>query len=462
MREKIIIYGAGNNFIFSHYELSQFYDCVGLVDGDTNKIGTFIQEMTVQSLGDALELEYDYVVMTPVSVEGISTSLIEKGVSPDKIISLQEAFDRVPDDEWYRTKHIECKDDANKIGIILYGGMGDLLVAKLWIEKMIRIYELKPDVIELFCSNQNYNDTKVIFSDIVSDNSVLPIYYYSEIASLGEYAITLRFCIIPEIFEIRNTKSSLFDSRVGSYFKQLDDEYYCKYNRGFFTTRKYCDTIRAYLVDRKNTVYHTAYDIWGNLKSDPSDKTTIPLISIDEQGYLGKIDLAGKKYITLNTGLNHEYSAKSNTREWSFENWGKLAEAIKTNYPEVTLVQVGLKLKPDDDIDGVVHLNGNTNLEQISVVLKHALVHIDYDGGLVHVNHMVGGRSIVLLGPSEILNHAYPENIYISSGVCNACEWTTPDWLSRCPKEDTSPRCMENITVDMVISEIDKIIKERV
>ncbi len=459
MREKVIVYGAGNNFIFSHYELSQFYDCVGLVDGDINKLGTNVQGMKVQTIEDALANEYEFVVLTPANVEGISSSLIEKGVPADKIIDLQEAFDRIPEDSWHGAKHIEGVSGASKVGIILYGGMGDLLVAKLWLEKLIRIYELDTTDIYLFLSNQNLRDAKLIFSDVVSENNMQTIDDYSKVAAKGEYAITLRFCIIPEVFEIRNTKSDLFDTKVGSYIRRLDEECSCNYNRGFFTTKNYCNTIRTYLVERNNKVYHTAYDIWSNLKAEPSDKTSTPLLNTNEGEYLAEVGLTGKKYITINTGVNQEYSSKRNTREWDFNKWNDLAVTIKTLYPEVKVVQVGLKLKEADDIEADIHLNGKTNLEQISVVLKNAIFHIDYDGGLVHVNHMVGGKSIVLMGPSETSNHAYHENLYVSSGECEACEWTTPDWLSRCPLGDAYPRCMKEITVEKVIDAISEFIE---
>ena len=198
----------------------------------------------------------------------------------------------------------------------------------------------------------------------------------------------------------------------------------------------------------------------GDLGASDTDRINVSLDNINEEEYIHSLGLTGKTYITLNTGLNNEYRNKSNTREWPFEKWKILAETIKSKYPEIIIVQVGLKLDEKDDIPADVHLNGKTNLEQISVVLKHALVHVDYDGGLVHVNHMVGGQSVVLMGPSLAENHAYPENIYISSSACKSCEWATPDWLSVCHKGDTNPRCMDKIIVDMVMTEIEKIIKE--
>ena len=159
-------------------------------------------------------------------------------------------------------------------------------------------------------------------------------------------------------------------------------------------------------------------------------------------------------FITLNNGLNREYLRKNNTRAWSFEKWEELSRRIKETYNNVLTVQIGNRMRKEDDISADINLNGMTDLEQVAILLKNAVVHVDYDGGLVHLRHLYGGKSIVLMGPSNVCNHRYPENEYIQTNICTPCEWQTADWLSVCPKGNDESICMSSITVDMVMEKI--------
>lgn len=213
------------------------------------------------------------------------------------------------------------------------------------------------------------------------------------------------------------------------------------------------------MVERPDAMYHTAYDVMGDFKAIGKD----PELRIDterEQAYLEAAGLVGKKYITLNTGLNMEYLNKGNTRAWPFENWAELSLKIKEKHPYLQIVQVGISLRDEDAIPADIHMNGRTTLEQINILLKNALIHVDYDGGLVHVRHTTRGKSLVLMGPSAAENHRYEENRYIHTKVCHPCEWIRQDWLSVCQKGQGVPPCMESITVEMVMDEIDRLLEE--
>lgn len=451
--ERIVVYGLGNNFVFSYYELSQYYDIVAVSDASEEKWGKEFYGHIACKITSVSKQSYQYVVITPANTKGIKDSLVEQGIEQEKIITLQEAYDRISLSEWVRLKKV-CEDNNEKYtyAFILYGGMGDLIVAKLWISNLIKKYGLSTDKMRLFFSKSNLEDGKYIFNDVVTGDRCNIVNELSDCEMVEKYTAIFRFCIIPEVLKchkmIEENEEGLF-----VYIKKLFDENLKNYNRGFFTSEDYYQTISKYLI-KKNVVYHTAYDILGELGAKASDIASLNSVNVSEKEYLTQVGLYGKKYITINTGLNTEYGKKKNTREWPFEKWNHLAREIKKKYPEILVVQIGLKIKEEDDITADIHLNGKTNLEQIAIVLRNAEKHIDYDGGLVHVNHSVGGRSIVLMGPSAAEKHAYPENVYIDTDVCQACEWTTPDWLSNCPKGYECPKCMTEISVSMVINYI--------
>ncbi len=452
-KKRVVVYGLGNNFIFSYFELSQYYDVVALSDGSKQKWGEVYYGKKVHSIVKISDGSYDYIVITPADSEGIKEALHAQGIKCDRIISLQEALDRIPEKAWIEGKTQYSESTCDKVAFILYGGMGDILIAKNWICKLRDQYSLLPENVELFFAFGLLSDGKLIFSDMIESEKCHVITDFPRLISKGEYGITFRFCILPEVLKIHpnyiENNSGLFD-----YAQDLLDEGVKHYNRGFFTSENYYRTLSGYFTLKKERLYHTSFDIFGSLGAKASDRVSIPSSGIDEEKYLEGLGLLDRKYITINTGLNTEYANKNNTRAWPFDRWNQLSEEIKKTYADILVVQVGLKLTEADDIRADVHLNGVTNLSQISVILKGASIHIDYDGGLVHVNHMVGGRSIVLMGPSSVENHAYPENQYISSGLCEACEWTTPSWLSKCPKGQEHPACMAGIDVEKVMRSI--------
>lgn len=454
--KKIVVYGLGNNFIFSYNELIQYYDIVALSDGNADRIGTSFWGYEVLSIGEIEKFDYDFVVVTPVNNNGIKNSLVLNGIEEFRIITLQKAFDNISDTKWIEGK-IRYSIDVKKrrYAIIFYGGMGDLIVGKLWLEKILVKYNIDVKQLELYFSNGNLNDGKYIFKDLIEVSNMYPIDALSKNAENGEFDVIFRFCIIPEILKINKQTLNSGNNEFEIYMRRLFDLQLKEYNRGFHTAGDYYKTISKFLVNRKGVVYHTAYDVFGDLNVNDSDKVKLLFNDADEMKVLNEFGLKGKKYVTLNTGLNIEYINKMNTREWPFDKWKLLAQRIKDRYPEMIIVQVGLKLREEDDIGTDICLNGRTQLGQIAIVLKNAYLHIDYDGGLVHVNHMVGGKSVVLMGPSAASNHAYPENIYISSGVCEPCEWDESDWLSRCLKGFECVKCMDSISVDMVMDAID-------
>ena len=226
------------------------------------------------------------------------------------------------------------------------------------------------------------------------------------------------------------------------------------YNRGLFSASGFCQTVKRQMTEKPGAMYHTAFDVFGNMDID----SDISLVTSEdaEKCYLEKIGVWGKRFITLNTGLNREYLRKNNTRAWEFEKWKALSKRIKEKYPDILIVQVGIRMRDADDIPADIHMNGKTTLEEIGFLLKHAFIHVDYDSGLVHLRHTWRKKSIVLMGPLATDNHWYGENTYVQTSVCTPCEWHTPQWLSVCEKGEQTPPCMRTITVDMVMDEIDK------
>ncbi|WP_428073006.1 glycosyltransferase family 9 protein [Candidatus Avelusimicrobium faecicola] len=104
------------------------------------------------------------------------------------------------------------------------------------------------------------------------------------------------------------------------------------------------------------------------------------------------------------------------------------------------------------------NLAGKTSLEEIKVILKHAFLHIDSEGGLVHLRHALkGGASCVFYGPTSPQVYGYSENISLCSNVCPIyCECYSRTWQKKCLRGKRI--CMESITPQYAL---DKIIEAK-
>lgn len=455
--EKIAIYGVGNNFIFSFYELSQYYDIVAISDGDKNKRGKKYGNYVVYDVSEINDEKYDYFVYTPANVEGIREMLLSHSVKQGKIISLQDALDRIPITRWQEGKLINCNSNS-RIALILYGGMGDLLISRVWIEKLIGEYELVLYDIDIYLSEKNIEVGKYIYSFLGKGLTFYSIDRLNNTANEKQYMAIIRYCIFPEVICADAEYLKSVNNSFSKYISKLYEFGLFNYNRGLFTSRNYFKTVEKLFLLKEKVLYHNAYNVLNNLNCSTADR--INILYAECHKVLEKYGLEQRNFITINTGLNAEYANKLNTREWPSRKWEELSCQIRKIYPDLLIVQVGTKVRGENDISADIHLNGKTNLKEIAVILGKALFHLDYDGGLVHVNHMVGGKSIVLMGPSLAIKHQYPENEYIQSPSCEGCEWTAPDWLSKCPKGYGEPICMNGITVNMVMNVIKKVVEK--
>ena len=94
-------------------------------------------------------------------------------------------------------------------------------------------------------------------------------------------------------------------------------------------------------------------------------------------------------------------------------------------------------------------------INDLCVVLKCSKLLITSEGGLVHLNHFLEGKSVVIYGPTDPLFFSYDENINIYNSECKErCCWLTNDWEKGCMKDDGEKTCMKNITAEYVFSKI--------
>jgi len=169
----------------------------------------------------------------------------------------------------------------------------------------------------------------------------------------------------------------------------------------------------------------------------------------------GELSARFKEWITISTGFDSQFvvSSRYATKCYPGEHWEHVVGGLKRRYPDVAVVQIGAKTSvPVGGVD--VNLVGRTSLAEAAGVIRRALLHVDNEGGLVHVAASLGVRSVVLFGPTSIRYFGYPENANLSSGFCGDCWWSTERWMECCPRGYGVPRCMEELDPARVLEAV--------
>ena len=88
-------------------------------------------------------------------------------------------------------------------------------------------------------------------------------------------------------------------------------------------------------------------------------------------------------------------------------------------------------------------------------LLKNSIVHIDIEGGLVHIATQLGTKCVVLFGPTIKEYYGYEQNINIQAGGCHNC-WGLYSDVNRCARSMEEPECMYSITPELVMGYVDE------
>lgn len=200
-------------------------------------------------------------------------------------------------------------------------------------------------------------------------------------------------------------------------------------------------------------------DIANLLNMDYTFKAAIK--TDKEKETLQKFNLFRRTYITIAREVGYDKVVES-TKLWPLDNYRELTKLIKQNFPNVTIAEIGAGkgTRIAENIDVV--LSGKTSLEEAKAIIKNSLLHIDTEGGLSYLRHALhGGASIILMGPTDPNIYNLEGNICICSKACPIhCAELLPQWQENCHKIKDKNICMKSITVDMVFSEVKKILNE--
>lgn len=364
---------------------------------------------------------------------------------------------RVDRKKYLKEENCASKDDTHdlKICFQVSGGFGDYLVFANYLEYFRRKYSKDTDQIDIYFP-MGIGSAKSIFDNSYGVNLIDKEKHIKR----KTYDLYIKLSRFPQICFYREIKIKLMRPELLQYIalcKAFEIEH-----RDFFIFSPYRDGKTADYCIQRNQIRLQQPDIYGLLKITQTYQFPLK-IKCDEQQFLKKWDLETDKYITIHHGCDVRYSYS--TKLWKWENYDHLAGLIKESFPELKIVQCGVdpeqfpKMKNAD-----INLVGKTTMEEVKALLKNSLLHIDNEGGLVHLRHaLCAKKSIVLFGPTSDLFYGYAENENVRSNVCEEpCEWENAKWNISCKKikgvECYETECMKKITIVELEKKVEKLL----
>ena len=239
-------------------------------------------------------------------------------------------------------------------------------------------------------------------------------------------------------------------------------EKYAQENKPLFEMNPRLDGLNSSVSIAQGKKRIQEADIYGFLGVTEDFKYEF-LIKEDEDAYLKSLGLVSKKFILVHRGWDAAYNKGEHVKAWSIKSCGDIIERLKKEFPNYKIVLFGVDRQQAPSAKGAdIDLIGKTTLNQAKVLLKHAAVLIDNEGGMVHLRHALkGGPSVILFGPTAKELFGYSENKNITSNVCaHWCEWLSEDWQYKCAKTGKNGHpCMDAINSSDIISAVKSILK---
>lgn len=159
------------------------------------------------------------------------------------------------------------------------------------------------------------------------------------------------------------------------------------------------------------------------------------------------------RFVTINNGFDTGFIITGRSATKCYPHGDELVRLFKLRFPDIAVVQLGSKNSVP--IAGADHdLIEKTTLPEVVAILRRALLHIDNEGGLVHIAACLGTASAVLFGPTPIDYFGYPENINIGPAGCGNCWWINKTWMDICPLGHQQPPCLYGRSPESVVDRI--------
>ena len=454
--ERIVIYGAGlvGNSFWQQIKRTKYCRLIAFADRAYDKyIGMSIP---VVAMEDIVGLNYDKIVVA-IDQEDLAKIIVNQlkakaKVSRDAIVlgcgrkydenEVQRNSIRVP------KANYAYQESGISIAFYMKRGMGDCIFARKFIESFITLSSQKCSI-DLYVSPETETSISLIMWDMKAIKNVF-IGHSLYVAVSRRYDISMEIGLFLQITSYNHKNLYAKDMRMAEIILELEKKITAS-NLDLQRTSDYYVFIRR--CELKGYNCYTGYSYDGIVPIGDWH-VNIPLKEEFETVYK---DLSlPKKYITIDYAWNEKSVLLP--KFWPFTYFQELACLLKKTYPDYSLVQIGVK--EAREIDAADRRLIGADMELVKYILQGASLHIDYEGGLVHIATQLGTQCVVLMGPSPCRFYSYDNNINLRAEICNGCMYIDESY-TQCYRRMEKPECMRSIKPNRVIEAIKKGWKQK-
>ncbi|WP_187830014.1 glycosyltransferase family 9 protein [Siccirubricoccus phaeus] len=179
------------------------------------------------------------------------------------------------------------------------------------------------------------------------------------------------------------------------------------------------------------------------------DRMAVP----QEAAALRRFGLSPGGYVTVHNGFDTEFIIAGRRATKCYPHFDAVVAQVKAARPDLAVIQLGTATStPIPSCDQV--LIGRTSMPEVAAILAGSQLHLDNEGGLVHLAASLGTRSAVLFGPTPVDYFGYPQNLNIAPPVCGGCWWMTRTWMDSCAKGYATALCLQHQAPEGVAAQV--------
>ncbi len=458
--DRVVIYGAGHvGRRYVEQILSNDYcELVCVVDKQSGNLRSDFVRLESPSILESCT--FDYVVIAIKewkTAEEIRKTLVDKyAVLPERIIwKASLRYSHTPSKcIWNRLPDHSASADEVLISAFIGAGFGDAIISKKILEALYevagancRIDLYVHDVTYVFVQGlfRNHSCVKNIYRDSAYRFSC---YYQSyDLSIIPNYILSIKYCDFKDL----QRKNPIFAECILRLKTCLDEA-------GLSNAHKINNAVLFARAKKLGCNAYTVHSYDGILPIKDTH-VDIPLLKEREKDYKDFSFMEDKTYfITVNYGWgeNHHEAGYVPCKIWPFEYYVKLIKLIKKERPMIKIVQVGRGGAPP--IPGVDVFLCDLDIEILKYLLKDSLLHIDSEGGMVHLATQLGTKCLVAFGPTPVHFFGYESNINVLSNTCSNCCFLVDDF-TECLRKMKRPECMYSIRPEMMYEKFDEYLK---
>ena len=452
---RIIIYGAGDvgQEYLQQVQITRYCEVVAFVDRAYEKYPVMI--IPVVNPKSIRELNFDYVVIamkSSVHLPDIKKLLRSEGVLDRQIVFIGTRnvnYNIVVGDACDNIHgQLACEKAHLSIALKYGPGLGDAVIKKRFFNEIVK---MAPEACIDIYAPGSAEFINSIYTDVPNFNLAINDGGAVYAQRCKDYALSMSIFFMIDIDNFEYEKVRTINASFAEKMKTHQARHIAYGLSPFPAPQNYIHFSRSIFKGRN---CYTLYN-YTNVFEIKDQDVYIPL---DESYHDDFKNMKLGKYITVNYGNGAARRNSENviSKQWPKEYFEVFISLFRKKYSCIKIVQLGDKRT--ESLVGVDNCLLGEKWEIVKYVLKNTLLHIDIEGGLMHLATQLGTKCVAIYGPTQVGLFSYPQNINIVSEKCRDCYPLYQDFY-KCAKELDKPECMWSIKPERVFKEVDDYLK---